>query len=340
MKRYLQKYALIIFFCSMMGGIIMADCLFAVAFTNKERGIAVEFSEHTKKISILQADSQDSFQQKELADFLKEYTNETSMNVSKSNSQNGVELYSNQQNIWSLANDEYYGIWLRNDQYDDWSKTAAANYYYKGNYYKVMGSYSKRLAKETFVVDMRGELNQNPQTAVKGIYYLDAEEHTNFIYDALAAKILSKNPYAQIMVLEDHANGYLGSRLLQSTDATYYLLQMSLLVLLNLFNFGNIAGYWVNARKQEILVRKMVGGTVDKIFLGLAVPFTASTGLFILIGMSISMIVIGLYTKITSEAIILGGIISLAQWILLIIFESISLCKQIHIPIMKIKKQY
>ena len=56
MKKIFQKYAILFFFCAMMGGIIMIDSILAISFTDKERGLATEFSDYTKKISILQAD--------------------------------------------------------------------------------------------------------------------------------------------------------------------------------------------------------------------------------------------------------------------------------------------
>lgn len=61
MGKFLQKYGILFFFCAMMGGIIMVDSIFAIAFTDKERGLATEFSDYTMKISILQADSQEAY---------------------------------------------------------------------------------------------------------------------------------------------------------------------------------------------------------------------------------------------------------------------------------------
>ena len=72
MGKFLQKYGILFFFCAMMGGIIMVDSIFAIAFTDKERGLATEFSDYTMKISILQADSQEAFRQKEFLLFLQE----------------------------------------------------------------------------------------------------------------------------------------------------------------------------------------------------------------------------------------------------------------------------
>ena len=339
MRRFLQKYAIIIFFCTLMGGIIMADCIFAVSFTIRERGIAAEFSNDTKKLSILQADSEYAFQQKDLEEFLGKYGVNTAINLSKVNSQSGVELYSNKVNYFDTEEDGNFGVWLREDQYDSWKKTNEDLFYYKGKYYEVLGEYTRRRVEEKFVVNMEGELSLNPQIAVKGVYYLDCGENTNTVYETLYSEILTKNPYAQITVLEETANGYLVSRLLQSGNAMYYLLQMGILVILNILNFGNIAGYWVTARKQEIFVRKMVGGTVGEVFMDLIVPFIAVTGLFIMTGMLISMIMIGINIKVMKEAIIFSSICGSIQWFLLAIFECIILWKQINKSVIEIKKQ-
>lgn len=65
-------------------------------FTDKERGLATEFSDYTMKISILQADSQEAFRQKEFLLFLQEKAQIETINVLKANSQNGELLYSNE----------------------------------------------------------------------------------------------------------------------------------------------------------------------------------------------------------------------------------------------------
>ena len=69
MGKFLQRYGILFFFCAMMGGIIMIDSILAISFTDKERGLATEFSDYTKKISILQADSSESFSQEDLMFF-------------------------------------------------------------------------------------------------------------------------------------------------------------------------------------------------------------------------------------------------------------------------------
>ena len=96
MGKFLQRYGILFFFCAMMGGIIMVDSIFAIAFTDKERGLATEFSDYTMKISILQADSQEAFRQKEFLLFLQEKAQSETINVLKANSQNGELLYSNE----------------------------------------------------------------------------------------------------------------------------------------------------------------------------------------------------------------------------------------------------
>lgn len=83
MGKFLQKYGILFFFCAMMGGIIMVDSIFAIAFTDKERGLATEFSDYTMKISILQADSQEAFRQKEFLLFLQEKAQIETINVLK-----------------------------------------------------------------------------------------------------------------------------------------------------------------------------------------------------------------------------------------------------------------
>lgn len=164
-------------------------------------------------------------------------------------------------------------------------------------------------------------LEQALDTAVTGIYYLDGGQNTNLIFQELQNQILTKNQYAQITVLEDSSKGYLLERLKNSQDATYYLLQMGLLVLLNLLNFGNVAGCWANYRRTEIAVRKMVGGTDGTIFRKIMILFGAATGLFILIGMMIGILIAEkLYENHEYLHAFFGIINCLIQWLILILF--------------------
>ena len=270
----------------MMGGIIMVDSIFAIAFTDKERGLATGFSDYTMKISILQADSQEAFRQKEFLLFLQEKAQIETINVLKANSQNGELLYSNE-----------------------------------------------------FESMQSNALEQALDTAVTGIYYLDGGQNTNLIFQELQNQILTKNQYAQITVLEDSSKGYLLERLKNSQDATYYLLQMGLLVLLNLLNFGNVASCWANYRRTEIAVRKMVGGTDGTIFRKIMILFGEATGLFILIGMMIGILIAKNYMEITSIALLFGIINCLIQWLILILFGGLSIHRYVRKNIMELRKQ-
>ena len=280
MGKFLQRYGILFFFCAMMGGIIMVDSIFAIAFTDKERGLATGFSDYTMKISILQADSQEAFRQKEFLLFLQEKAQIETINVLKANSQNGELLYSNE-----------------------------------------------------FESMQSNALEQAPDTAVTGVYYLDGGQNTNLIFQELQNQILTKNQYAQIVVLEDSSKGYLLERLKNS------LLQMGLLVLLNLLNFGNVASCWANYRRTEIAVRKMVGGTDGTIFRKIMILFGAATGLFILSGMMIGILIAKNHMEITSIALLFGIINCLIQWLILILFGGLSIHRYVRKNIMELRKQ-
>ena len=159
------------------------------------------------------------------------------------------------------------------------------------------------------------------------------------IFQELQNQILTKNQYAQIVVLEDSSKGYLLERLKNSQDATYYLLQMGLLVLLNLLNFGNVASCWANYRITEIAVRKMVGGTDGTIFRKIMILFGAATGLFILSGMVIGILIAKNHMEITSIALLFGIINCLIQWLILILFGGLSIHRYVRKNIMELRKQ-
>ncbi len=288
MRKFLRKYGILFFFCAMMGGIIMVDSIFAIAYTDKERGLATKFSNYTMKISILQADSQEAFRQKEFLSFLQEKAQTEKINVLKADTQNGTMLYSNE------------------------------------------------------LMSTQSALEQAPDTAVTGVYYLDGAQNTNLLFEELRNRILTKNQYAQIVVLEASSNGQLLERLKNSEDAMYYVLQMGVLLFLNLLNFGNIAGHWANARKTEIVVRKMVGGTDGTIIQKLMILFGSATGLFILTGMACGIIVAGInmkMTQITKDAFLFGGMNCLFQWFVLLLLGGIIIRKCVRKNIMEIRKQ-
>lgn len=221
------------------------------------------------------------------------------------------------------------GIWLRKDEYEDWSNRGEERYYYKESYFTVLGTYGKKELEEKYIADMRGVLNNSPEEAVKGVYYLDCGQNTNSVFEDLQARILEKNQYAQIIVLEESSEGYMLQRLLSSTDAMYYLLQMGILTLLNLFNFGNIAGHWVSARKTEIFVRKMVGGSDSSIFWKLVLTFAAAAGVSILAGGFTGTMLAGINVKIVGKAICFGGINCVIQWGILLLFGGILVWRQV-----------
>lgn len=143
MKKFFQKYAILFFFCAMMGGIIMIDSILAISFTDKERGLATEFSDYTKKISILQADSSESFSQEDLMFFLQ---GKEKINVIRSSDYNGIELYSNELEYFKNKDEANWtpGVWLRRDVYENWIDKEEQYYYYKGKYFNVLGTYEEK----------------------------------------------------------------------------------------------------------------------------------------------------------------------------------------------------
>lgn len=338
MKKFFQKYAILFFFCAMMGGIIMIDSILAISFTDKERGLATEFSDYTKKISILQADSSESFSQEDLMFFLQ---GKEKINVIRSSDYNGIELYSNELEYFKNKDEANWtpGVWLRRDVYENWIDKEEQYYYYKGKYFNVLGTYEEKKLEEKYIVDMQGVLNNDPQTAVKGVYYLDCEQDTNTVFEELQTLILQKNPYAQITVLEESSQGYILRRIFHSQDAMYYIIQMGVLLILNLFNFGNIAGYWVKGRTTEIFVRKMVGAADINIFKKLIIDFSIATGMFIFAGMLIGAIIIGVYIKIVGEIALFGVINCTIQWLILILFGGIFIWKQVRKTMTQLRKQ-
>ena len=117
------------------------------------------------------------------------------------------------------------------------------------------------------------------------------------------------------------------------------LMRTAYMLILNLFNFGNIAGYWVKGRTTEIFVRKMVGAADINIFKKLIIDFSIATGLFIFAGMLIGAIIIGVYIKIVGEIALFGVINCTIQWLILILFGGIFIWKQVRKTMTQLRKQ-
>lgn len=338
MKRILSNSSIILFFCILMGGIIMLDSIIAIDHTKQLRGIANHFSNSTVRFSVLQADIPDSFTQGDLLQFIEENSMDIKNFSCNITSKNGSELYSSMGNCFHMSPDNTYGVWLRDDQYQEWEKSEKTSFFYKNHWYTVLGSYSPNQASESFILDMKGELIQNPDTAMNGIFYLDCEENSLNIYQALVSRIQETYPYAQVSLMEDQANGYTFSRIVESEDSLYYLLQMGLLVFLNLLNFGNIAGYWVQQKEREIFVRRMAGGSYFHVYMDLILPFSIVTLIFIGIGMLMGFLIGSLLSTITIESIYMGSFIGIIQWFILLIFGSCILIRKVRLPIIYLKK--
>lgn len=338
MKRLFSNTAILVFFCIIMGGIIMLDCIIAVGQTKQMRGIADHFSDSTIRFSVLQADIPEAFSQANLLQFIDEHGSEIRNFSSTITSKQGAEFYSSVADCFSQADTDSYGVWLREDQYQEWINSGNTSFYYKNHWYTVLGSYPKNQTPEAFILDIKGELTQSPNTAMNGTFYLDCGNDTLSIYHALASQIQATNSYAQVTLIESQADGYTFSRIMEYEDALYYLLQMGLLLFLNLINFGNIAGHWVQTREREIFVRRMAGGSSFNVFMDLILPFSAVTFVSIDIGMITALLVGFIFSNPTTEAIFMGGYIGLLQWFILLFFGSYILIKKIRLPIISIRK--
>ena len=252
MFRYLQRFGILLFFCTCMGAIIMADCTMAIGITERDRGLAASFSENTMRFSLMQADTPDSWTNGDLLDFLNT-TGKSGIPVRllKKTSTGAGELYTTEEGFFPGEDREGYGVLVRTDQ-----KTVLTEndqIYYQGNSYPVVGEYTSELTPENCLIDMKGVLSDRSEYAMEGIFYLDCGSSTAAVYAALSGAGTAKYPAAQFTVLEESARGNLRKRLGESPDAVYYLLTMALLAMLNLLNFGNVAGYWVSERRKRDL---------------------------------------------------------------------------------------
>ena len=137
MKRYFSNSAILLFFCFLMGAIIMADCIMAVGYVIKERGIASQFSDNTIRFTILQPQSQESFLYGELKIFL-ENCQERICFVKEAQGKQGVELYINEEDYFPI-NKGMYGVWLSEEIYDSLKEKNSSSFFYNYQEYNVLG---------------------------------------------------------------------------------------------------------------------------------------------------------------------------------------------------------
>ena len=336
MKRYFSNSAILLFFCFLMGAIIMADCIMAVGYVIKERGIASQFSDNTIRFTILQPQSQESFLYGELKIFL-ENCQERICFVKETQGKQGVELYINEEDYFPI-NKGMYGVWLSEEIYDSLKEKNSSSFFYNYQEYNVLGYYKEKFYKD-FVIDMRGELSRDISLAMNGTYYLDGKEQTVGVYHQLVATIQEKNPSAQILLEEEQENGYLFTRMMQTEDSLYYFLQMGLLLFLNIINFGNIVGYWTRERRKELFVRRLTGGTINAVYVKMIMAFMCVVATAMFLGCIFGGIVGAFLMPVTVEGIGMGVFMSILQSVLLFFLGSIVLYRNIHLPIIELKKE-
>ena len=327
MFRYLQRFGILLFFCTCMGAIIMADCTMAIGITERDRGLAASFSENTMQFSLMQADTPDSWTNGDLLDFLNT-TGKSGIPVRllKKTSTGAGELYTTEEDFFPGEDREGYGVLVRTDQ-----KTVLTEndqIYYQGNSYPVVGEYTSELTPENCLIDMKGVLSDRSEYAMEGIFYLDCGSSTAAVYAALSGAGTAKYPAAQFTVLEESARGNLRKRLGESPDAVYYLLTMALLAMLNLLNFGNVAGYWVSERRKEIYARRLCGGARRSVATKLTLEFSLTAGILIAAGTAIGALFAAQAVRISGKAIILGFGIDALQWAIFVLFGAVLLRKE------------
>ena len=76
-----------------------------------------------------------------------------------------------------------------------------------------------------------------------------------------------------------------------------------------------------------------------KLEVNLPIHLGAATGLFILIGMMIGILIAKKYMEITSIALLFGIINCLIQWLILILFGGLSIHRYVRKNIMELRKQ-
>ncbi len=310
-----------------MGTIIMTDCVMAIGITERERGLAASFSENTMRFSLMQADTPDSWTNGDLLNFLNT-TGKSGIPVRllKKTSTGAGELYTTEEGFFAGENREGYGVLVRKDQ-----KTVLTEndqIYYQGNSYPIVGKYTSDLTPENCLIDMKGVLSDRSDYAMEGTFYLDCGSSTAAVYAALFEAGTAKYQAAQFTVLEESARGNLRKRLGESPDAVYYLLTMALLALLNLLNFGNIAGYWVSERRKEIYARRLCGGTRRNVAKKLTLEFSAAAGIFIAAGTAAGALFAARVVRIYGKAVILGLGIDVLQWAIFVLFSAVLLRKE------------
>ena len=181
---------------------------------------------------------------------------------------------------------------------------------------------------ENCLIDMKGVLSDRSEYAMEGIFYLDCGSSTAAVYAALSGAGTAKYPAAQFTVLEESTRGNLRKRLGESPDAVYYLLTMALLAMLNLLNFGNVAGYWVSERRKEIYARRLCGGARRSVATKLTLEFSLTAGILIAAGTAIGALFAAQAVRISGKAIILGFGIDALQWAIFVLFGAVLLRKE------------
>ena len=278
-------------FCFVTSLLVLVTILSAMGEQRRMAGPAATFSSYAKRFSVMQADSGQIFCYEDLASFLSEYDTEV-LHLLRTDLF-GAELYSKGDAAWSILMDSPENALLREDLQASFASDGKV--FYKNSYYTLSGLYPDTKYSDKMIVNMEGVMLHLPAAAIKGVFYADCAGETELFCEELVQKIMKKNPYANVLVDAGTIQDSLIQMTFQMETSGYYVVVIALLILLSLFNFGNLAHFWTEASTREIYIRSLCGGKKAAVFGKLMCDFLTVSGAGHLLGILAGTVLAGFF---------------------------------------------
>ena len=322
----------IIIYCMVVSAMITFLLIMSVGRARQTLGIAGGFSNHARKISIIQADQGEVFTNQDFLHVLHaEESEDKAMILAKSNPSGGVELYAPEMIEWNLLSQVEDGVLLRDDYVDSLLDDSGA-LYYKGHNYSVAGVYNRSRYNEKFIVNYLDVLKNHPTDSVKGIFFLDVGDRTDECINRFMDAIITINKSAVIVAEEGNINQNVVKQVVNAGDSAPFTVLAVLLLLFNFLSFATLAGYWTKSNVTEIYVRRLSGGSKVKSFFGLWLFFGGVTFFAVLLGTGIGTLLCIMVCRVPwNEGMIIGIILNGIQWLVLWLFIAGFLVKTLQL---------
>ena len=299
MRQFFHKSSVLILFFSSIAFVVSLGFSIINAAFIQNHSLPYFMSEHTIKLTVHQPDPQEGLNYNEFKQWLLNIDADVTVYKELSLS-NGKEVYSTKiSSLYSQVisgrgftaeelKSSHSGALISSDMLDDCTKEGNHYYYvHKNEQLIVLGVIESETS--VYFASLLKAFTKEKDNHVKGIFYFDADEKSEYICDELISLIQTKEPMATFekskvaVATMTTLKQLLGDQLIIVIAITIMLF----LVLLNIFT---ITALWLTGKRKEIFVKKLVGAKGYQIATDLFFNYSIINIISYLFGISIAFL--------------------------------------------------